>query len=43
MEPRRQPGPGPDEQVTTLVAALILLVGTILLGLLGIELPWTNF
>ncbi len=43
MEPRRQPGPELDEQVTTLVAALILLVGTILLGLLGIELPWTNF
>jgi hypothetical protein len=42
MEPRRQPGREVDEQVTTLVAALVLLAGTILLGLLGIEFPWTQ-
>jgi hypothetical protein len=42
MEPQRHPGPERDEQVTTLIAALILLVGTVLLGLIGIELPWSQ-
>ena len=42
MEPRHQPGRELDEQVTTLVAALVLLAGTIVLGLLGIEFPWTQ-
>ncbi len=42
MEPQRYPRPERDEQVTTLVAAIIILVGTIVLGLLGVELPWTQ-
>jgi len=31
-----------DDQVRSLIAALILLVGTIVLGLLGIEFPWVD-
>jgi hypothetical protein len=42
MRPQRRPEPQRQEEVLVLLVVAILLVGTILMELLGLSIPWTT-
>ena len=42
MRPHQRPEPQREEEVLVLLVVVILLVGTILMELLGLSIPWTT-